>query len=365
MAVDMTPQRGDYSINLPITFDYKGGRGQGRKGRIIVSLITIVVTLIGVISLAIKGDLELWQRIVYPFVVFYIGLFIMRFVVFRELWFSDVYETLLATDYDLPVSNFWQIFDIDYEYPYICYFKNGYKGVFVRLEKDAVVGKPEDSMFDHYDAIGNAYNLAHSLNLNIIHIDYMDNIGNDTRMQTLHNELIHVKNPDMQNMLADMYTHLQDEMERNYSCFDVYLFMTKDVASNFIYNIQAICGQMLGGNFITYKVLDRFEISRVCASLMNLHDFSVVSANEEVLHSRRHQGIVPIALYEENTLVREINKTVEEKQRLAEIARRRAQELEAEKRKLKAEKRKSRRKQSNKTIPVQDIKQEDDDIKLF
>ena len=365
MSVDMTPQRGDYSINLPITFDYKGGREQGKKGRIVISAITMILTMAGVFSLASNEDFEIWQRVLYPLAVFYVGLFIMRFAVFRELWFSDTYEELVVTDYELPVTDYWQVFDIDYEYPYICYFKNGYKGVFVRLEKDAVVGKPEDSMFDHYEAIGNAYNLAHSLNLNIIHIDYMDNIGNDMRMQTLNNELIHIKNPDMQGMMADIYTHLQEEMERNYSCFDVYLFMTKDVASNFIYNIQAICGQMLGGNFITYKVLDRFDISRVCATLMNLHDFSVVEANESVLHSRHHQGIVPIAVYENDRLVLELNKTVEEKRQLAEIAKQRALDAEIEKRKLKQEKRKSRRKHLDKDESKDDIKVDEDDIKLF
>ena len=46
MAVDMTPQPGDYSINIPITFDYKGGRGQGKKGRIILSLLTVAITIL-------------------------------------------------------------------------------------------------------------------------------------------------------------------------------------------------------------------------------------------------------------------------------------------------------------------------------
>ena len=40
MAVDMQPQPGDYSISLPITFDYKGGRGENKKGKVILAMLS-------------------------------------------------------------------------------------------------------------------------------------------------------------------------------------------------------------------------------------------------------------------------------------------------------------------------------------
>lgn len=337
MAVDMTPQPGDTSINLPITFDYKGGRGENKKGKIILSIADVLLTIILTIGCASNGNLDIWMRFLLPCVVFYIGLFILRFFVFRELWFSDVYETLKTTDYDLKLDQIWQIFDIDFEYPYICYFKNGYKGIFVRMEKDAITGKVGDAQFDHYSAIGDAYNVAHALNMNIVHIDYMDNVGNDTRMQKLYDDLVFVENPDMQEMLIDIYSNLQDEMSQNYASFDIYLFLTRDKLNNFVYNMQTVCNYMLGGNFITYKVLDRFEISRVCVALFNLHDFSIVEACENVLSGVDHHGVIPIKVKHGDGTEEVFNKTTAEKKVIAAENARKQKERLAEQERQKAE----------------------------
>lgn len=364
MAVDMTPQPGDTSINLPITFDYKGGRGENKKGKIILSIADVLLTVIFTIGCASNDNLEIWMRFLLPCVVLYIGLFILRFFVFRELWFSDVYETLKATDYDLKLDQIWQIFDIDFEYPYICYFKNGYKGIFVRMEKDAITGKVGDAQFDHYSAIGDAYNVAHSLNMNIVHIDYMDNVGNDTRMQKLYDDLVFVENPDMQEMLIDIYSNLQDEMSQNYASFDIYLFLTRDKLNNFVYNMQTVCNYMLGGNFITYKVLDRFEISRVCVALFNLHDFSIVEACENVLSGVEHHGVIPIKVKHGDGTEEIFNKTTAEKKVIAAENARKQKERLAEQERQKAEA-KQRKKNAKLGIKPKEKKKDMTELDLF
>lgn len=364
MAVDMTPQPGDTSINLPITFDYKGGRGENKKGKIILSIADVLLTVIFTVGCASNDNLEIWMRFLLPCVVLYIGLFILRFFVFRELWFSDVYETLKATDYDLKLDQIWQIFDIDFEYPYICYFKNGYKGIFVRMEKDAITGKVGDAQFDHYSAIGDAYNVAHSLNMNIVHIDYMDNVGNDIRMQKLYDDLVFVENPDMQEMLIDIYSNLQDEMSQNYASFDIYLFLTRDKLNNFVYNMQTVCNYMLGGNFITYKVLDRFEISRVCVALFNLHDFSIVEACENVLSGVEHHGVIPIKVKHGDGTEEIFNKTTAEKKVIAAENARKQKERLAEQERQKAEA-KQRKKNAKLGIKPKEKKKDMTELDLF
>lgn len=364
MAVDMTPQPGDTSINLPITFDYKGGRGENKKGKIILSIADVLLTVVLTVGCALNENLEIWMRFLLPCIILYIGLFILRFFVFRELWFSDVYETLKATDYDLKLDQIWQIFDIDFEYPYICYFKNGYKGIFVRMEKDAITGKVGDAQFEHYSAIGDAYNVAHSLNMNIVHIDYMDNVGNDTRMQKLYDDLVFVENPDMQEMLIDIYSNLQDEMSQNYASFDIYLFLTRDKLNNFVYNMQTVCNYMLGGNFITYKVLDRFEISRVCVALFNLHDFSIVEACENVLSGVEHHGVIPIKVKHGDGTEEIFNKTTAEKKVIAAENARKQKERLAEQERQKAEA-KQRKKNAKLGIKPKEKKKDMTELDLF
>lgn len=365
----MTPQPGDYSINIPITFDYKGGRGQGKKGRVIFSLLIIGVVILICAAIIANINLAIYIRVLAPFLVAYIGLFILRFFVFHELWFSDIYETLKATDFELKLENIWQIFDIDLDYPYTVYFKNGYKGIFVRMEKDAITGKPEQNMYDHYEAIGDAYNIAHSLNMNIVHIDYMDNVGNDSRMRQLDDDLAFIENPDMQEMMIDIYSNLKEEMSRNYACFDIYLFLTRDNLNNFVYNMQAVCNRMLGGNFITYKVMDRFELAKMSVSLFNLHDFSIIEACENVLQGGESgEGIIPISLRHGDGTIEEFNKTMQEKKVIAEVNKRRERERLAEEEKRKAREKENRHRIRRGEKPLEEEKPvipDDEDLDLF
>lgn len=355
----MTPQPEDTTITLPITFDYRGGRGQNVKAKIITTAVILVISVILLLGVARNEELAIYMKVIIDAVIAYVALFLLRFIIFKELYYSDIYETLKEKDYTLDTTDIWQIFDIDFDYPYICYFKNGKKGIFVKMEKDAITGKSSEARYDHYEAISNAYNIAHSLNMDIVHIDYMDNVGNDPRLQKMYDDLNNVSNPDMQDMLIDIYTNLQEEMSGNYASFDIYLFLTRDKAQNFIYNVQAVTSAMLGGNFITYKILNRQEISGVCTALFNLHDFSIVDACENVLSKTSHRGIVPIKLTHADGTVEVFNKTVAEKRAIAKEEARRKAEAEKE-----AERQKKIKKQKKKGTYVE-TKIVDEEIDLF
>lgn len=330
MAMDMTPTPEDTSVTLPITFDYKGGRGQNIKVKVITTLAIIIITTIVCIGIARNQEMAIYLRIILDIVIAYVGLFLLRFIVMKELYFSDIYEELKATDYILPTTAIWQIFDIEFDYPYICYFKNGMKGIFVKMEKDAITGKSSEAQYDHFEAISDAYNVAHSLNMNIVHIDYMDNVGNDPRLHRMFDDLNTVSNPDMQDMLIDIYTNLQAEMSGNYASFDIYLYLTRDKVNNFIYNVQTVSSTMLGGNFITYKILNRQEISGVCTALFNLHDFSIVDACANVINKAVHSGIIPIKVIHADGSEEVINKTTDEKRAIAKENERKKKEQLAE-----------------------------------
>lgn len=320
MAVDMTPSPDKSSINLPITFDYKGGRGQNLKNKLIYSFITVVLTIGLAVILALNGDIILWMRVLLPIAVLYLGLIILRYAVWNEIRYSDLVESLIEQNYRLQVEDIWQIFEVSDEPPYICYFRNGLKGIFIRMEKDAIVGKPDTNQFDHYTAIGDAYNIAHSLNMNIVHIDYMDTVGNDSRMKAMYESLETVENEDMHYALKLMYDHLSTEMKSNYACFDIYLFLTRDDITNFVYNVQAVASQMLGGNFITYRYMRKSELGRVCESLFNLNEFDEYSACEKNVETRSSSFIIPISVTHYDGSVEKLNKTREEKRILAEEA---------------------------------------------
>lgn len=312
------PQEGDCDIAIPVTFDYRGGRGENKKNKIIATLVIVIIQSIIVLGILRNEDLEFWQKILYDGVIIWVALLILRYAVFKEMYYSDIYETLLENDFQLGTEYYWQIFDVDCDYPYTHYFSNGKKGIFVRMTKGAITGKTGYPDFQHFDAISEAYNLAHSLNMDIVSIDYMDNVGNDSRLQKMYEDLNEVDNEGMLNMLTDIYNNLQEIMSSNYASFDIYLFLTRDNLSNFVDNVERVCNTMLGGNFMTYKVLDRVETANMCTALLNLHEFSMISACEKVLKGAVHGGIRPIRLVHPDGTVEEFNKTVAQQKAIEE-----------------------------------------------
>lgn len=361
MATEFRPQPDDYTLHIPITFDYKGGRSQNKKAKIIITIAFVLLAIIG-ITVVCVSEMYLIEKLILSFAIGYIILLFLRVVIFREVYISDIYEKQKAMDYKLDSTDFWQIFDIDYNYPYICYFKNGKKGIFVQMDRDAITGKPDSASFDHFEAIGDAYNVAHSLSMDIVHIDYMDSVGNDSRFENLYNDVSLCKNTDMQEILTAMYSHLEDEMRASYFSYDVYLFITRDKAANFFENVQEVCQTMLGGNFLTYHVMDAEAIGNLCKALYNFHEFSVNDACENVLSKKIHSGIRPIKVLDlQGNVIEEINKTTEQLRELEEINRRRAAE-EAEEM---AKNKRNRKNKKNKSKQEEKTEDKDEVIDLF
>lgn len=322
----MKPESDDFSIKIPITFDYKGGRNENKRNKILLTVIVVIISLIIMIGIITNDSRAIYMRIIIDAVVILVVSTFLRFFVFKETVYSDIFESLKEVDFMPDSSCFWTIYDINYEYPYICHYTNGLKGIFVRMEKDVVVGKSDTVMYDHFEGVSDALNIASSMNINLFHMDYMDNVGNDPRLAKMYEDLKDVDNPDMQDVLLDIYQNLQEEMSRDYTSFDTYVFFTRDKLENFIYNVQAICGTMLGGNFLSYKVLDTAGIRQSCMALLNLKSFSVVNASELLLKNSSHAGIVPISIEHGDGTSEVINKTVEEKRLEAEERLRKEQE---------------------------------------
>lgn len=363
----MKPDPDDFSVSIPVTFDYKGGRDENKRNKIFLTIITSVLGIILIIGVLLRSSSPIYMRIFVDVIIFLVVTIFLRFFVFKESIYSDIYESLKEVDFMPDSSCFWQIYDIDYNYPYVCHYTNGLKGIFVRMEKDVVVGKSDNVMYDHFEGISEAYNRASSMNINMYHIDYMDNVGNDPRLRGMYDDLKNVDNPDMQDVLIDIYQNLQEEMSRDYSSFDTYVFFTRDRFENFIYNVQIICGEMLGGNFLSYKVLDVNGIRQSCMALLNLHEFSVINASELLLKNSSHAGIVPISVEHGDGTVEKINKTVEEKRLENEERLRKEQEAKEDaKRKKRDERNNKRKKKGNDTQNKEsESSNKDEDLDLF
>ena len=325
--MDMKPQPEDTTIKLPMTFDYNGGRADNTIARVLATIFLVGGAILFCILMIFRSNMSFIAKLSYDIGCIVIVSLILRFIVFRETMYSNAYETLKEYNFALPVSTIWGIYEIDDVYPYIVRFNNGTKGIYVLFEKDVIVGKADTIMYDHYEAISEAYKLAGGMNMNIAYIDYMDNVGNDKRLAKLFGSLTDCENEDMKTLLFSIYSNLQREMSLSYACYDVYLFSARCKDDTLVYNVNQIIDKMKKGNYITHRILPSSSIRELVKSTLNLEEFSIIDACNSAFTGSVYRGIKPISLTKRDGTVSKLAKTqAEERQeRLDALAKERAE----------------------------------------
>ncbi len=309
----MKPEKGSSTINLPVTFDYSGGRKESNKSRILwVCVIFVLGLIIGIGTMFSEDGFFLINIPLGLLIIFGVTLLI-RFPMMKEHKVREGIVKLEDEDFEKDFADIWGIFSMDDMYPYYAHLRNGRTALYIQFEKDVILGKVSDSEYDHYEAIGDAYNLASSSQIVMCHIDYMDNIGSDDRLVECFNELPNIENPDMRDMLTDVYTNLQELMERSVSTFDVYVFTFKGSDTTFWYNIQQVISCLLEANYVSFKILDQSDLRDLSKSLFNLHDFSVVEACSSAFDKKKYSGVIPIRVVSKDGDETVLNKTTAEK----------------------------------------------------
>ena len=339
----MKPRKDSSIISLPVTFDYNGGKRDSIKSKILWSVSSLIIG--GIVSVGVilsDGGFFLFN-LVAGLLLFFLVVVGIRFFILKEHKLRNEMIELEDSDYKIDYSNLWGIYEIDDTYPYYVHMRDGKTALYVQFEKDVIVGKEEDYEYHHYEAISDAYNLAGSMKIGMCHIDYMDIIGNDDRLNNCFLDLEEVQNPDMKDILHDVFSNLQDKMNESVSTFDVYVFTFRTSESTFWYSIQQVISCLLDANYVSFKILDRDDIRELTKSIFNLHDFSVMEANSTAFRKDyNYKGVVPIKLIKYDGSVVILNKTQSEKK--AEL---KEKELEKTIRKEELKKRRRNKKQEN------------------
>lgn len=304
----MRPSREDRTVNIPITFSKRSEGAVSGKTLFWILLTATTLFIIFVIGILI-GSKPWYIKIPLSLIFIYLYLFFIRFFVFREGRLSDAYETMIKEDYKLSTNSFWGIYDISKKPPYIVYYANGQKGIFVRFDKDVIVGKEDYMEYRHFEGISDMYNVAHTLGLNMVNVDYMDSVGNDPRMESVHAVASNVSNPDLKAILVSIYSNLDQEMALDYTSFDVYLFTTREREEDLWYNVRQVIEYGLKANYKSYSLINPEELRKMAQAIMNLEDFSLIEAEKEVIKSTLNTRIRPIKVIRSDGTTQIINKT--------------------------------------------------------
>ena len=316
----MRPQFGSEYITLPVTFDYSGGRRDKDKSVRIWAIVLVVGGILFSIVALFNSEQSLILRLLITIIVILVLSIIIRFVLLKENKIREQKILLKDCDGVLDSQSFWGIYEIGEFYPYVCRFRNGKSGVFVLLNKDVILGKFSESEFSHYEAIGDAYNISGSSNIQMCHIDYMDIIGADERIDESFLSLERVSNPDLKDLLTDIYTYQKEQMSKQITAFDTYLFLWSGNDDLSWGTVQRILSCFMEANYRSYHVLNKTEIREMAKSLPLLNDFSAETAMSRAFFSGYSNGVVPISIEHLDGSREVLNKTSKEK-RIEEEAR--------------------------------------------
>ena len=306
----MQPKRGTDIIEIPITFDNRGGNRTSVQAKPLWAFFIFLFWLLSTIFAVVVTD-GFWAT-AYPIISFIILSYVVRFVIVRERYFKKKRKELVENEYMFNHSLFWNIYEISSKHPYIASFGNGMKGIFVAFDKDVIVGKDDDYDYFHHEAIANAYQQADKRGIEWIHIDYMDTVGKDERLKSLFAQAEMASTDDLKRVLTKTYDHIEYTMNRVYASYDVYCFYSTGRDDLFWDELQIVLQYFSKANYIRYRLLNRDSISELVKSLMNIDDFSVNRANDN-LFKELYQGqfIRPIWVEADgNRTV--MNKTLEE-----------------------------------------------------
>ena len=335
----MRPCKGDTTLTLPVTFDYSGGRKDSNKSRFVWSIILGVIGIIVAFGILTSKDGNLLMNVAFSVLWVCLISFIIRFPMMKEGKLRKEYIEMHDSSYQYDMKKVWGIYAIEEAPPYYCRFRNGQSGLFVRLNKDVILGKYSDSEYEHYEAIADALNLAGSGQVRVCHIDYMDNVGSDERLEDCFVKLGEVRNPDLKELLTDTYSYLQKQMMDRVTTFDVYLFMWSGSDVSAWNMVQRILACFLEANYRNYHILDQYDLRELMKTVNNLHDFSVVNAMSNAFVVSDYKGIVPINKVDSMGNYKVYNKTIEEKK---EEQKQKIKEQEIRKREINRKKQKKK-----------------------
>lgn len=305
----MIPTEYTQKLSIPVSFDVKRQNKRNYFAVFTIMFVVFVVLTLITIGWFLSDRMILVKLLIIP--VWWLVILFYRIFIFKEGKISDAYEIQKELDFKTDLSLIWGIYEIDNKPPYIVHYLNNFKGIFVRFKKDVIQGKEDDIEFEHYKAIAEAYKVAHELGLNLIPIDYMDNVGNDERMEELMT-MNKSSNPELEGMLLGVYSNLKYLMQQQFSSYDVVLMYMRTSPDDLWFRVKQVIEEFKHANYKSYEIMNEPNLRILVKELYNLEDFSIYDAEKIILSTRVKQVLRPINLIKPDGTVKKLNMTFEE-----------------------------------------------------
>ena len=213
-------------------------------------------------------------------VMLFISSLLVRFVVFEESYFYKMYKKTLT--YSDPTSDvFWNISSIkDTANGSILLFSDLKIGVLVKLKRGSIIGKNQDFMEQHYDAVSDFLSEIVGRGYMFVHLNMMERADNDDRLDKLASKVASTLNQNMKKLLELQVGHLRNTTRNSLYESDYYLIYTDRAErfDNITRDVEDCLEYVLNGSYNGYYELDKRETIEVHKELIGVSYFDYNSA---------------------------------------------------------------------------------------
>lgn len=247
-----------------------------------VTILAIIATLfLTIIYINARENVTVISYFVYFGTWFIISSLALRFIVFEEKFYYNMYKKLQKHGITTPAI-FWDIVYInDTDDGAVVTFSDTRLGVFVKLDRDTIIGKDDEFKEMHYDAISEFYKEIVSLKYNFVQMNIMERAGKDPRLKELSELTYKNDNPNICKLMELQIGHIKTVTNESLYETDYFLFYTNDLSKSntIIQEISDSLFKILDGAYIGYQILTFNNILELVKELRGVNYFNPTEAS--------------------------------------------------------------------------------------
>jgi len=280
----------------------------------ILAVVLVVGTLL-IINIW-SGYYNTIARLILIAITIHISIFIIRYLVFNEKYYYSMYNKMKEHKITSP-GLFWDIINRqDTPNGCVCTFSDMKIGVYVKLERDSIVGKNSEFEEMHFDAVSEFYKEINSSGLKTVKADIMEQAGNDPRIACLDELVIKSEfNKNLNSLVGSMVSYTKHITRKTLYDAEYLIVYTEgmDRWENLINNVDDAMQNLLDGAYVNYYILDSTDIDSL---VQQTYDVKIFDSNKASLNIYKYKNddtpafIVKSLLYTDGK-VEVLNKDIE------------------------------------------------------
>ena len=162
----------------------------------------------------------------------------------------------------------------------IIMFQNGQVGVLVRLERGTVVGRPDDFMGEHYDAMSEMFRALLRAKLKFLIMDVCESTGNESTVDALGRLTVNSTNKNINKLMELQVGYIKTLVNDTIYSKDYLLIYTEaSRVGTLIAEVEEALRMSMDG------AIDGYEITRMASVLSYLNTLAGYFSGEDVLRA--------------------------------------------------------------------------------